>query len=166
MTAKKIGKFCIAIALCLLVGFIGLYFFTASMPAWYAGLVKPDITLPSWIFINLWTIFYLLMGVSLYLIFQSGSQKHDVKYSLILFGSQLLLNICWFFCFFGLHSAFLGLLMMLLLWAVTASIIFLAYRFSLPATMVLIPCLGWISYIGYLNYAILVLNPGSFGLSF
>ena len=166
MTAKKIVKFCIAIALCLLVGFIGLYFFTASTPVWYARLLKPDITLPSWIFINLWTVFYLLLGVSLYLIFQSGSKRHDVKHGLILFGSQLLLNICWFFCFFGLQSTFLGLMMMLLLWVVILVTIFLAYRFSLPAAMVLIPCLGWVSYVGYLNYAILVLNPGSFGLSF
>jgi tryptophan-rich sensory protein len=166
MTAKKIVRFCIAIALCLLVGFIGLNYFTASMPTWYTGLVKPDITPSVSLFIPIWTIFYILMGVSLYLIFQSGSQKHDVKHGLILFGSQLLLNIVWFICFFGLHSTFLGLMMILLLWVVLLCTILQVFRFSPPATLLLVPCLGWISFVSYLNYAILVLNPGSFGLTF
>lgn len=166
MPHKKIFSFCIAVAICLLVGYFGLFYSTLSISTWYAGLQKLDFTPSFEVFIPIWTIFYILMGISLYLIIQSGKQKHDVRHALILFGLALLLNICWFLGFFGLHSAFLGLVMMLLLWTALLCTIILVFRFSVPAAGVLVPCLGWISFIAYLNYAILVLNPGSFGLSF
>lgn len=165
MTGKKILYFVIAIGVCLLAGYIGSYYTTPEIPTWYAGLQKPDLNPPSWVFAPVWTVLYILMGISLYLIVQSGLKNPEVQLGLILFIFQLIVNIGWSFFFFGLHSTFFGFMAIVLLWAVLLCTILQLFRFSIPAAMLLIPYFGWVSFAGYLNYAILILNPGSFGIS-
>jgi tryptophan-rich sensory protein len=106
------------------------------------------------------------MGISLYLIVQSGLKNQEEQFGLILFVFQLVVNIGWSFFFFGLHSTFFGFLAIVLLWAVLLCTIIQVFRFSIPAAMLLIPYFVWVSFAGYLNYAILILNPSIFGISF
>ncbi len=166
MTGKKILYFVIAVGICLLAGYIGSYYTTPEIPTWYAGLQKPDINPPSWVFAPVWTVLYILMGISLYLIVQSDLKKQDVQFGLILFIFQLLVNIGWSFFFFGLHSTFYGFLAIVLLWAVLLCTIIQVWRFSIPAAVLLMPYFIWVSFAGYLNYAILVMNPAIFGIIF
>ena len=77
MTGKKIFYFVIAVGICLLAGYVGSYYTTPSIPTWYDGLQKPDITPPSWVFAPVWTALYILMGISLYLIVQSGLKNDN-----------------------------------------------------------------------------------------
>ena len=165
MTGKKILYFVIAVGICLLAGYIGSYYTTPAISTWYAGLQKPDINPPPWVFAPVWTVLYILMGISLYLIGQSGLKNKEVKLGLVLFIFQLAVNIGWSFFFFGLHSTFYGFLAIVLLWAVLLCTILQVWRFSIPAAMLLMPYFVWVSFAGYLNYAILILNPGSFGIS-
>ena len=166
MTGKKILYFVIAIGICLLAGYVGSYYTTPEIPTWYAGLQKPEINPPSWVFAPVWTVLYILMGISLYLILQSDLRKQDVQFGFILFIFQLMVNIGWSFFFFGLHSTFFGFLAIVLLWAVLLCTIIQVWRFSIPAAVLLLPYFVWVSFAGYLNYAILVMNPGIFGISF
>jgi benzodiazapine receptor len=165
MPGKKILTFVIAIGICLLAGYIGSYYTTPEIPTWYAGLHKPDFTPPSWVFGPVWTALYIFMGISLYLIVQSGLKNPEVKLGLVLFSFQLVVNIGWSFFFFGLHSTFFGFMAIVLLWAVVLCTIIQLFRFSIPAALILIPYFFWISFAGYLNYGLLILNPGSFGIS-
>jgi len=165
MTGKKILTFVIAIGICLLAGYIGSYYSTPAITTWYAGLQKSDLTPPSWVFAPVWTVLYILMGISLYLTIQSGLNNSEVRFGLVLFLFQLLVNIGWSFFFFGLHSTFFGFLAIVLLWALLICTIIQLFRFSIPASVILIPYFGWISFAMYLNYAILILNPASFGIS-
>jgi tryptophan-rich sensory protein len=110
MTGKKILYFVIAVGICLLAGYIGSYYTTPAIPTWYAGLQKPDINPPSWVFAPVWTVLYILMGISLYLILQSNLKSQEVQFGLILFIFQLMVNIGWSFFFFGLQSTFFGFL--------------------------------------------------------
>jgi tryptophan-rich sensory protein len=166
MTGKKILYFVIAVGICLLAGYIGSYYTTPAIPTWYAGLQKPDINPPSWVFAPVWTVLYILMGISLYLIVQSDLKSQEVQFGLILFIFQLMVNIGWSFFFFGLQSTFFGFLAIVLLWAVLLCTIIQVWRFSIPAAVLLLPYFVWVSFAGYLNYAILVLNPTIFGISF
>jgi benzodiazapine receptor len=59
MTGKKILTFVIAIGICLLAGYIGSYYTTPAITTWYAGLHKPDLTPPSWVFAPVWTFLYI-----------------------------------------------------------------------------------------------------------
>ncbi len=166
MAGKKIINFVLAIGICLLAGYLASYYTTPEIPTWYAGLNKPDLTPPSWVFGPVWTVLYILMGFSLYLIIQSGLKNIEVKVGLALFGLQLILNVGWSFFFFGQHSTFWGLLAIVLLWAVLLCTIIQVFRISFTAALLLLPVLVWITFAGVLNYQIMILNPISFGINF
>jgi tryptophan-rich sensory protein len=165
MAGKKILLFVIALGICLLAGYIGSYYTTPEIPTWYASLQKPDLTPPSWVFAPVWTVLFIFMGVSLYWIFESGLKNQEAKLGLILFIFQLVLNVGWSFFFFGLHSTFFSFLIIVMLWAVLLCTIVQVFRFSIPAATILFPYICWISFVAYLNYAILILNPTYFGIS-
>ncbi len=166
MPGKKILTFVIAIGICLLAGYIGSYYTTPAITTWYAGLHKPDFTPPSSVFAPVWTALFILMGISLYLVVQSGLKNPEVQFGLVLFLFQLIVNVGWSFAFFGLHSTFFGFMVIVLLWAVLLCTIIQLFRFSIPAALLLIPYFGWVCFAGYLNYGFLILNPGSFGITF
>jgi benzodiazapine receptor len=106
------------------------------------------------------------MGLSLYLIVQSGLKSTEVKVGLALFALQLILNVGWSFFFFGQHSTFWGLLAIILLWALLLCTIIQVFRISFAAALLLLPVLVWITFAAVLNYQIMILNPISFGISF
>jgi tryptophan-rich sensory protein len=166
MAGKKIINFVLAVGICLLAGYIASYYTTPEIPTWYAGLNKPDLTPPSWVFGPVWTVLYILMGFSLYLIIESGLKSIEGKVGLALFGLQLILNVGWSFFFFGQHSTFWGLLAIILLWAVLLCTIIQVFRISFTAAVLLLPVLVWITFAGILNYQIMILNPISFGINF
>jgi benzodiazapine receptor len=158
-TIKKVICLVLAIGICLLAGYVGSMYTTPSIPTWYAGLQKPDLTPPSWVFGPVWTTLYILMGFSLYLIWQSGITKGEVFIGLVLFMLQLGLNIGWSYLFFGWHAIFFAFMFIIALWAFLLCTIIQVSRFSIIGGAVLIPYLLWISFAAYLNYAIMVMNP-------
>ena len=107
MTGKKILTLIFAVGICLLAGYVGSYYTTPAIPTWYAGLQKPDITPPSWVFAPVWTALYILMGISLFLILQSDLKIQEVQFGLILFIFQLMVNIGWSFFFLDSIQRFL-----------------------------------------------------------
>ena len=158
-TIKKVICLVLAIGICLLAGYVGSMYTTPSIPTWYAGLQKPDLNPPSWVFAPVWTALYILMGISLYLILQSGITKGEVLVGLVLFILQLGLNIGWSYLFFGWHEIFFAFMCILALWAILLCTIIQVSRFSVIGGALLIPYLLWTSFAAYLNYAIMVLNP-------
>jgi len=89
--------FCLAIPLS--VGIVGSFFTGGSITGWYAGLNKPAINPPAWVFGPVWTLLYILMGISLYLILRYGTERTLIQRSVLLFAAQLALN---FLCVDGL----------------------------------------------------------------
>jgi tryptophan-rich sensory protein len=148
-----------AILLTNMAGIIGSLFTTPNIPGWYAGLAKPLLTPPSWVFAPVWTALFVLMGVSLFLLWKEGTEKPGVGAALVFFGLQLGLNVLWSALFFGLQSPLLGLIEILALWLAILATIVLAYRVSRPAAYLLVPYLVWVSFATYLTWAIWTLNP-------
>ena len=165
MTAGTAGKkffiFIISLGICLIAGYIAAYFTMPALSGWYAGLVKPDLTPPSWVFAPVWTILSILMGLSLYFIWQSGTKKKEFTLGLILFLLQIILNVGWSYVFFGLHSIFFGFIGIVLLWVVLVCTIIQLLKFSIGAAVLLLPYLFWLTFAVFLNYTILTLNPVS-----
>ena len=149
-------KLALSIILCLSVGFAGSIFTAPSIPIWYATLNKPIFNPPSWIFAPVWTILYVLMGVSLYLIWTSRNNKN--KKSINLFWIQLALNLSWSYVFFELHNIALAFVNILTL----DLFIFLTIKSFLPvskmSSYLLYPYLCWVSFATILNFYILRLN--------
>jgi len=151
-------KLIIAIAVCELAGVVGSLFTTPSITGWYTEIIKPDFNPPSWVFAPVWTALFALMGIATFLIWKRGLDHRDVKIALGIFVGQLALNIAWSIIFFGLHSPGGALLEIVFLWiAILATIVAFA-KISKIAAWLLVPYILWVSFAGYLNYAIWMLN--------
>lgn len=151
-------KLIVAIVVCELAGVVGSIFTTPSIPGWYAGLVKPALNPPSWVFGPVWTTLFVLMGIAAFLVWRKGLVRRDVKNALGIFIIQLILNTLWSVIFFGLHSPGGALIEIIFLWlAILATIISFA-KISKPAAWLLVPYILWVSFAAYLNYSIWALN--------
>ena len=162
--AKKVITLVFSIAVCLVVGIKGSFQDGPGVQGWYEGLVKPVFSLHSPDFSSIWIFSFVLMGLCLYLILQTGLKKNEVTPGFILFALQFLLTIAWSYAFFSQHSLFLAFMCILALLAVLLCAIIQIFRFSVGAGMALIPCFFWICYLSYLNYGIMVLNNAAFAI--
>lgn len=178
---KQIVILALFILLCLGAGAVGGLFTADAISTWYPTLTKPSLNPPNWIFGPVWTILYILMGVSLYLVWRSGWkvvnpilvpkkkawnrwsarfwtgdwQKQNV---IAIFAVQLILNALWSYLFFGLHLPGLAFFEILALWFAIIYTIVNFYRISKLAAWLLVPYIVWVSFASYLNYSIWVLN--------
>lgn len=153
---KNIPKLILSIGLCLGAGVLGSFFTVSSIPTWYTTLNKPSFSPPNWVFGPVWTLLYILMGISLYLVWASKSKVK--QNALNLFFVQLGLNALWSIVFFGLHSPFLALLTIVALWAMIFLTIQAFLKINKISGRLLVPYLVWVSFATYLNYSIWVLN--------
>jgi tryptophan-rich sensory protein len=143
---------------CELVGILGTPFTLSAIPSWYVNLNKPIFAPPNWIFGPVWTLLYLLMGVSFYLILKEGWKKKVVKTAVKIFLAQLTLNFLWTPIFFGLKSPLLGLIIIVSMWVLIVITIKKFYTLSKLASYLLMPYLLWVTFATLLNAAILILN--------
>jgi benzodiazapine receptor len=156
---KTVLKFAIALAVCFAAGGIGALFTTQdSISTWYTQLQKPDITPPAWVFGPVWTILYLLMAISAFLVWNSAQDYSKVRQALVWFLIQLALNAAWTLLFFGFHLVFAAFLDILLLWLVILVTIFAFASVSVTAAMLLVPYFLWVGFAAILNGSIYHLN--------
>lgn len=151
-------KLIASIGICLFAGLLGSLFTTPAIPAWYGSLIKPSFTPPNWIFFPVWTILFVMMGISLYLVWRKGLHDKKVKNALIIFSIQLFLNVLWSGVFFGLRSPFFGLIEISILWIFIAANIIVFMKESRTAGVLLIPYIIWVSFAAVLNFMIWRLN--------
>jgi tryptophan-rich sensory protein len=151
-------KLAVSIGVCLLAGVIGGLFTSSSIPTWYAALNKPAFNPPNWIFGPVWTLLYILMGVSLFLVWQKGLKNKKAKTAVTIFGIQLALNTLWSILFFGLKSPILGLGEIVVLWAFILLSIIKFSKISKTAAWLLLPYILWVSFAAVLNLSIFLLN--------
>lgn len=148
---KNLPQLILSIGLCLGAGVLGSFFTISSIPTWYATLNKPFFSPPNWVFGPVWTTLYILMGISLYLVWQKKKVPS-------IFWIQLALNAVWSIVFFGLHSPFLALLTIIALWVTIVSTIKSFSKISKLSGNLLIPYLLWVSFASILNLSIVFLN--------
>ncbi|MDX1331838.1 MAG: TspO/MBR family protein [Robiginitalea sp.] len=155
---KTYTRIAIAVLACLLVGFLSSFATQSSVDTWYVGLNKPSFNPPNWVFAPVWSVLYVLMGISAGLVWARGFYHKWVKTALYLFGFQLLYNATWSMVFFGLRrplTAFIILIVLLVLILLTIR----QFRVvSKTAANLLIPYLLWVIFAGILNFEIVRLN--------
>ena len=155
---KKAAGIVVSIVVCELAGIIGSLFTTPSIPGWYAGLAKPSFNPPGWVFAPVWTALYAMMGLAVWLVFEKGFKKPEVKRALAVFAVQLLLNTLWSIVFFGAHQLFGAVAVIVLLWAMILWTILLFRRISKAAAWLLVPYILWVSFATVLTVSIFTLN--------
>ena len=156
MKIKNIIKLIIAIAVSFSAGIIGSIFTSSSIPTWYAAINKPSFNPPNWIFAPVWNALFLLMGISLYLVWINKSKLK--KKAITLFGIQLGLNALWSIIFFGLHSPLAAFIEIIILWIAILLTIIYFYRISKTASYLLMPYIIWVSFAAVLNFFIFLIN--------
>ncbi len=155
MRAREILRLVVSIVVCFLPSFVAI---GASPGEWYAQLTKPPLNPPSWVFGPVWTLLYLLMGISLYLVWSRASRHPGATLAVGVFAVQLVLNALWSPAFFGARSPGLGLIVIVPMVVLIAVTISLFGRISNVAGWLLVPYLAWVSFATYLNAAIWWLN--------
>jgi tryptophan-rich sensory protein len=158
MTLSDQKKLIFSIFICLFAGFIGSFFTTPAIPTWYAMLQKPSFAPPNWVFFPVWTALFIMMGISLFLVWKKGLEDKTVKTAIYIFAGQLVLNALWSFAFFGLRSPLLGLMEIIILWMAILATIVTFKKLSRTAAYLLIPYILWVSFAAFLNYMIWRLN--------
>ncbi len=113
---KDFPKLLFSIGLCLGAGILGSFFTTSSIPTWYSTLNKPFFSPPNWIFAPVWTILYILMGISLYMVTGDKAQVTRKNKAVVIFLVQLILNVAWSIIFFGMRNPALAMVDIMALW--------------------------------------------------
>lgn len=156
----------ISIAIPLMAGAIGSIFTSESVSTWFQTIEKPSFSPPNWFFGPVWTTLYVMMGISLFLVWRATTStttftkdRRSRKISaFIAFGSQLILNVSWSFLFFGLRSpqfAFVEIIILLISIVVT---IVIFSKISKLAAILMLPYAGWVTFASFLNLQIWLLN--------
>ena len=156
----------ISIATPLIAGVIGSIFTSESVMTWYQTIEKPSFSPPDWLFGPVWTTLYVMMGISLFLVWRATTNtttftkdRRSRKISaFIAFGFQLILNVLWSFIFFGLRSPQLAFaeIVILLISIIVTIVIFT--KISKLAAVLMIPYAGWVTFASLLNLQIWLLN--------
>lgn len=158
MKIKSYPKLILSIILIEIIGSLGAIATTPAIPGWYASLIKPFFTPPSWVFGPVWTSLFFLMGFALYLVWQEGLEKRPVRLAVYTFSIQMILNVLWSFLFFGMQNPLFGLIEIIILWFVIIITIFKFFKVSRPAAYMMIPYICWVTIATALNLAVWLLN--------
>ena len=154
---KNIKKLAISIALPLLIGILSSLLGGTQQEA-YSSFAKPPLSPPSWLFPVVWTILYILMGISAYLVSKTDADDDAKKSAFVFYGLQIIFNFfwsIWFFRFSLYGFSFLWLIALLILVVITAVKF---YDINAVAGWLYIPYIAWMSFAAYLNYMIWMLN--------
>ena len=142
---------------CLAVSAIGGLATASSVGDWYVTLNKPTFNPPSWVFAPVWTTLYVLMAIAGWRVWRSAGSAAR-RWPLIVFGTQLALNLLWSFLFFGLQQIGLALLdILLLLIAISVNTV-LFWRIDSIAGWFFVSYVLWVVFASVLNLALWLLN--------
>ena len=117
---------------------------------------KPPLTPPDFVFPIVWTLLFILMGISAYMIYRSDKQGKTK--ALIVYGIQLLVNFFWPIFFFNFSVYLFSFIWILLLWLLIILMIKLFYPICKTAALLQIPYLLWVIFAAYLNFGVYLLN--------
>ncbi|MBK6984141.1 MAG: tryptophan-rich sensory protein [Bacteroidetes bacterium] len=150
-------KLTLCILLPLLIGGISGYATASGINIWYMGLNKPFFNPPNYLFGPVWSMLYILMGISFYRILQSQDSELKRK-AILIFCIQLVLNFCWSFLFFRFQMLAISFIEIIIMWISIATMIYTFTKIDKTAAYLQIPYLMWVSFASVLNGAIWYLN--------
>lgn len=157
MKIKIIIPFIICLIIPLIIGGISGFITSNEISTWFTTLKKPTFNPPNYLFGPVWTLLYILMGISLYMIWKSPKSKERKK-ALKVFSLQLFFNFWWSILFFSFHLLFVAVIDILLLWIYIVYMIKLFKEVKPLAAFINIPYLLWVSFATVLNISIWWLN--------
>lgn len=159
---RSVGWLAMFLALALGAASLGGYFSSKSVRSWYPSLRKPSWTPPGWLFGPVWTLLYILMAISAWLVRRDAKRNPQLArsgaFALAAWVQQLALNVTWSYVFFGRRRIGEGLGTIVALWWSILEATCLASRVSRVGGLLLLPYLAWTTFAAALNFQIWRLN--------
>jgi len=124
----------------------------------FQSLNQPPLSPPGWLFPIVWTILFLLMGIASYLVSTSDAPRGQARFAKKIYAAQLIVNFFWPILFFNLQQYLLAFFLLILLWVLILKTLLSFYKISKPAGYLLLPYLLWVTFAGYLNLGVFLLN--------
>ncbi len=145
-----------SLLLCIIITFfIGSFFSFFINSDSYVELNK-IVDIPNYVFPIVWSILYLLMALSLYIVYESyGYNKKD---AIKIYFLQLLINSLWTLIFFGFKLYMFGFIWILLLIVLVSIMIIKFYKINKIAGLLNISYLFWLIFASILNLSVVILN--------
>lgn len=155
---KTVKSYVISILIALAVGGLSAFFTRNSMDL-YEDIITPPLAPPSILFPIVWTVLYILMGISAAIVYNdrnaSTAQKNSALYT---YGLSLIVNFFWSIIFFNMRAFLFSFIWLILLLFLIVRTIMKYYKISPLAAYLQIPYVLWVTFAGYLNFAIWYLN--------
>lgn len=134
---------------------IGALIGTQSQPgAWYENLVKPPLNPPNWVFGPVWFSLYVMIAIAGWRVWMAAPRSKAMKF----WGAQMLLNWAWSPVWFLAQMPWLAFIILVAMWLAIAGFILAARRHDPIAAWLFVPYIAWVSFAGYLNLSIALLN--------
>lgn len=124
----------------------------------YKTVEKPPLSPPGIVFPIVWSILYILMGISLYLVITKKDMYQTKTSAYVFFALQLFLNFIWSPVFFSAKEYLAAFVILVLMWLAIIGMIVSFFRISKFAGLLQIPYLLWVTFAGYLNLGVYLLN--------
>ena len=155
---KKIKPYVISVLIALAVGGLSALITRGNMDI-YDQIVKPKLAPPGFIFPIVWTVLFILMGISSAIVYVKAKDARTIqKTGLGVYTLQLIVNFFWSVIFFNFQAFLFSFLWLILLWILIVIMIIRFYKISPLAAYLQIPYLIWVTFAGYLNLMIYLLN--------
>ncbi len=154
---KKIKTYIIGLVIPLAVGILSALLTMSNMDI-YKDITKPEIAPPAILFPIVWTVLYILMGISSVIIYNSEASEKDKKTALLIYALQLCVNFFWSIIFFNQRAFVFSFVWLVLLWILIVIMIINFSKINKLSAYLQIPYLLWVSFAGYLNLSIFLLN--------
>jgi tryptophan-rich sensory protein len=154
---NKYLKLILCILVQLSIGAVSGIATASGVNDWFLTIKKPVFNPPNYLFAPVWTMLYILMGISFYIILQTPNSKSK-KYAIAIFVIQLFLNFCWSFLFFKYQLIGVAFIEIILIWLSIICMIYAFYKINRSAAYLQLPYLLWVSFASILNGAIWWLN--------
>lgn len=122
----------------------------------YSALLQPPLAPPGWLFPVVWTILYILMGVSAYLVYECDTEEKYI--GLAVYVLQLIFNFLWLIIFFNIGNLLFAFVWLVFLWVLVLAMTISFYKVNKTAGLLQLPYLLWVTFAGYLNIALYILN--------
>ena len=134
-----------------LVAYLGSLFTSTTVNSEWYDSIRPKLTPPSYVFPIVWNILFILIALSLYLLWVKAD-KNGRKNVAFAFGINFLLNILWSVLYFGLKNPKLAFFELIFLWLSIITMILVAKKIDKKAAWLLVPYLLWVSFASVLNF--------------
>ena len=135
---------------------------SVNAAGFYGQLAQPLWAPPAWLFGPVWSLLFVLMGVSAWLVWRAHGLR-NTRPALTLYAMQLVANALWSWLFFAWHLGALAFAEVLLLWLLITATIAAFWRLHRVAALLLAPYLAWVTFAAALNFTLWRLNPSLLG---